>query len=147
MLYNKPTAKLPMVFTAQSKKRYYCRDAVCEFVFNQGALPINPFRLYGYFLADRVQRDLVRQANNNLVRLCEQLWVFGNTIADGVLFEIEYARKLNKPIQFFSIDSRADQIKAVELKNLEFEAEVYASTEMTRTQLIAKITAVLCDSI
>jgi len=68
MIFEKPTAQLPIVFTAQSKKCYYCRDAVCEFVFNQGAVPLNPSRLYGYFLADRVDRELVRQANNNLIR-------------------------------------------------------------------------------
>jgi len=147
MIFDKPTAKLPIIFTAQSKKRYYCRDAVCEFVFNQGALPVNPFRLYGYFLADRVDRDLVRQANNNLIRTSDQLWVFGKTIADGVLFEIEYAQQLGKPIRFFSIDSRADQIKAVDLQSLDFESEVYESTELTRKQLIVKIMAAVGDSL
>ena len=139
MIFEKPIAKLPVVFTAQSKKRYYCRDAVCEFVFNQGALPLNPFRLYGYFLADRVDRDLIRQANNNLIRQCDQLWVFGASIADGVLFEIEYARKLNKPIRFFSIRSQADQIIPVDIQNLDFESEIFGSTELTREQLIARI--------
>ena len=141
MLYEKPTAKLPLVFTAQSKKRYYCRDAVCEFVFNQGAIPVNPFRLYGYFLADRVDRDLIRQANNNLIRKCDQLWVFGARIADGVFFEIEYAQKLNLPIQFFNIKSRADQIIPVDIQNLEFESELYESTNLTREQLIERISA------
>jgi hypothetical protein len=50
MLLEKPTAELPVVFTAQSKLHFYCRDAICEFVFNQGAVPVNPFRLYEYFL-------------------------------------------------------------------------------------------------
>ena len=145
MLYEKPTANLPLIFTAQSKKYYYCRDAVCEFVFNQGALPVNPFRLYGYFLSDRVDRDLVRQANNNLIRRCEALWVFGKTIADGVFYEIEYARKLNKPIRFFSIDSWADQIIPVDIHNLEFESEVYASAAMTRKELIVKISKLLVN--
>ena len=76
MLLEKPTAKLPVVFTAQSKLYFYCRDAICEFVFNQGAVPVNPFRLYEYFLGDRVDRDLIRQANNNLIRKCDELWIF-----------------------------------------------------------------------
>ena len=139
MIFDKPTAELPIVFAAQSKMHYYCRDAVCEFVFNQGAVPVNPFRLYGYFLADRVNRDLIRQANNNLIRLSGELWVFGETIADGVLFEIEYARRLNKPIQFYSIDSRADRIESIDTQHLEFESEVYASTRLTRGQLLEKI--------
>ncbi len=71
MLLEKPTAELPVVFTAQSKLHFYCRDATCEFVFNQGAIPVNPFRLYEYFLADRVDRDLIRQANNNIPKLSD----------------------------------------------------------------------------
>ena len=101
------TEPLPVVFTAQSKLHYYRRDAVCEFVFRNGAIPLHPFRLFGYFLDDRVERDLVRQANNNLLRRADELWVFGEEVSDGVLFEIQYARELGKTIRFFTIASRA----------------------------------------
>ena len=53
------TEPLPVVFTAQSKVYFYCRDAVCEFVFQNNAVPVNPFRVFEYFLGDRVDRDLV----------------------------------------------------------------------------------------
>jgi hypothetical protein len=139
MLLEKPTAELPVVFTAQSKLHFYCRDAICEFVFNQGAVPINPFRLYEYFLGDRVDRDLIRQANNNLLRKCDALWVFGETIADGVLFEILYAKKLKMPVKFYSVDSRADLIKEVSVSELKFEEEVYTSTRLKHKELIERI--------
>ena len=139
MLFEKPTSELPVVFTAQSKLHFYCRDAICEFVFNQGAVPINPFRLYEYFLGDRVDRDLIRQANNNLIRKCDQLWVFGETIADGVLFEILYAKKLKMPVKYFTVDSRADHIKKVSVGELKFEEEVYTSTKLKHKELFEQI--------
>ena len=139
MLLEKPTSELPVVFTAQSKLHFYCRDAICEFVFNQGAIPVNPFRLYEYFLSDRVDRDLVRQANNNLIRKCDELWFFGEAIADGVLFEILYAKKLKMPVKYYSVDSRADRIKEVAFKKLKFEEEVYSSTGLKHKDLIEKI--------
>jgi hypothetical protein len=139
MLIEKPTSELPVVFTAQSKLYFYCRDAICEFVFNQGAVPVNPFRLYEYFLGDRVGRDLVRQANNNLIRKCDALWVFGETIADGVLFEILYAKKLKMPVKFYTVDSRADLIKEVSVRELTFEEEVYRSTGLKHKELIEQI--------
>ena len=139
MLFEKPTSELPVVFTAQSKLHFYCRDAICEFVFNQGAVPVNPFRLYGYFLGDRVGRDLIRQANNNLIRKCDQLWVFGEIIADGVLFEILYAKKLRMPVKFYSVDSRADLIKEISDNELTFEEEVYSSTGLKHQELIEQI--------
>ena len=57
------TDHLPIVFTAQSKAFFYCRDAVCEFVFNRHCVPLNPFRVFEYFLGDRVDRDAVGQAD------------------------------------------------------------------------------------
>ena len=139
MLSEKPIAQLPVIFTAQSKLHFYCRDAICEFVFNQGAVPVNPFRLYEYFLGDRVDRDRIRQANNNLIRKCDELWVFGEMIADGVLFEIVYANSLNKPVRFFSVGSRAARITEVRIENLEFEPEVYSSTGQKRKELMERI--------
>jgi len=139
MLLEKPTAELPVVFTAQSKLHFYCRDAICEFVFKQGAVPLNPFRLFDYFLGDRVDRNIIRQANNNLIRKCDELWVFGDTIADGVLFEILYAKKLKIPVKFYTLDSRADLIREASCNEMNFEEEVYASTGLKHKELIEQI--------
>jgi hypothetical protein len=141
MLIEKPTAELTVVFTAQSKLHFYCRDAICEFVFNRGAVPVNPFRLYEYFLSDRVDRDVIRQANNNLIRKCDELWVFGDTIADGVFFEILYAKKLNMPVKFYTVDSHADLITEISVNELQFEKEVYNSTGLKHKDLIEQISA------
>ena len=88
--------KAPVVFTAQSKQHFYCRDAICAYALREGYVPLNPFRLFDYFLNDRVDRNLIRRANFNLVRASDELWVFGDTIANGVLEEIKYAIELKK---------------------------------------------------
>jgi hypothetical protein len=129
----------PVVFTAQSKLDFFCRDAVCEFVFRQGAVPLNPFRAFEYFLGDRVERDLVRRGNNNLIRIADELWVFGDKIADGVLFEIYYAQRLGKPVRFFSIHNDARKIGEVDPRKLTFEREVYTKTKERKDDLIARI--------
>ena len=127
-----PTEPMPVVFTAQSKVFFYCRDAVCEFVLQRNAIPVNPFRVFEYFLGDRVDRDLVRQGNNNLIRIVDELWVFGETIADGVWDEIFLAKKLEKPIQFFTIDNRAEKIREVSPDKLRFEQKLYHKDEIKR---------------
>lgn len=134
-----PCEQLPVVFTAQSKLYFYCRDAVCEFVFQKEAVTLNPFRVFEYFLGDRVDRDLVRQGNNNLIRTVDELWVFGQTVADGVLFEILYARELEKPIRFFTIGNRAEEIREISPRMLRFEREVYKETGLRRDEILAKI--------
>lgn len=129
---------MPIVFTAQSKQFFYCRDAVCEFVLRNGCLPLNPFRVFGYFLDDRVNRDLVRRGNNNLILIANQVWVFG-IIANGVLSEVEYALSLGKPLRFFNIATRADEIvEVVTLEELKFEPEIHSSGT-TRKELLERI--------
>lgn len=116
--------KRKVVFTAQSKQFFYCRNAVCEYVMLQGFIPVNPFRVFGYFLDDRVDRNLVRNGNNEMISRCDELWVFG-PISDGVLFEIYLCRRLGKPVRFFTIETRASDIKEVKDEDLKFESEVH----------------------
>ena len=79
------------IYTAQSKHYFHARMIICKYVLERGYVPLNPFNLWGYFLYDLVDRDLVRRANNNIIRIVDEVWVFG-PIADGVLQEIRLAR-------------------------------------------------------
>ena len=137
MIY-KNTEHMRVVFTAQSKQFFFCRDVVCEWVLRQGCLPLNPFRVFEYFLSDRVDRALIRRGNNNLIRIADEVWVFG-IVADGVLFEIEYALSLGKPLRFFNIATRASGIREiVKLDEVRFEPEIHASG-VRRAELLQKI--------
>ena len=118
------TQPKPIVFTAQSKREFYCRDAICEFVFNKGGIPLNPFRVFEYFLNDRVDRNLIREGNNNLIRISDELWVFGVNIADGVFFEMLYAKELGKNLRFFTVANKADGISEVGPESLKPEPEL-----------------------
>ena len=90
-----------VVFTAMSKKYFYMRFFVTKFALEQGAVPINPFASFDYFLLDAVERDTVRRANNTLVARADELWVFGD-IADGVRVEIIQAWQQHKTVRFFA---------------------------------------------
>lgn len=124
-----------IVYTAQSKQYFYCRDAVCQFVFERQAIPLNPFRMFDYFLGDRVERDDIRAANNAVISRCDEVWVFGDTLADGVLLEIALAAQKGKPIRYFTINNSADRIEELSPESLRFEAEVM-DAGLTEQQLL-----------
>jgi hypothetical protein len=124
-----------LVYTAQSKHYFYCRDAVCEFVFLQGAIPLNPFRVFDYFLGDRVDRDTVRDGNRRLIEVSDEVWVFGGTVADGVLLEIALATRYRKPVRYFTIDNRAQKIHSILPSQLTFEAEVLTESGLDEPQI------------
>ena len=133
----------PIVFTAQSKRFFYCREAVCQFAFSHDVIPINPFMAFGYFLGERTDRDAIRRANDALVLRCDELWVFGRDLANGVLQEITLAASADKPIRFFSIDDRPERIEELHLESLRFEDEVRNKAGRPRERLLEDLRAVL----
>jgi len=96
--------KKKVVYTAMSKKTAYLKHHISKFVLKKKAVPLNPFMLFDYFLLDTVKRDEIREANNNLIRISDEIWVFG-PISDGVLAEIQIATKLKKPVKYFAVTS------------------------------------------
>ena len=99
------------------KKIFYHRFSISKFVLEQGYVPINPFMVFDYYLGEGIDRNIVRKANNTLVKICEELWVFGD-IPNGVEREIEIAEKNKRKIRYFSIDDNANikEIKKEEAK-------------------------------
>lgn len=114
--------KKKIVFTALSKKNFYMRMLIVKFVLEQGCVPINPFTSFDYYLLDTVDRDIIRNANNNLVALTDELWVFG-AISDGVFAEIKQSTEQGKVIRYFSITNDKD-IKEISNKELEYEKDM-----------------------
>lgn len=99
--------KKPIVFTALSKKYFYMRMLIVKYVLQNNCVPINPFMSFDYYLVDTVGRDVVRNANNNLLAIADELWVFGS-ISNGVMAEIRQAQSMKKPTRFFAIENDQD---------------------------------------
>lgn len=110
---------MKLVYTAFSKHNFYFRLFISKFVYKKGYIPLNPFLISDYYLLDTVPRDTIRQTNNTLVKRCDEIWVFGQ-ISDGVLREINIAKKLKKPIKYFDI-SNSKKITPTTEKNVAME--------------------------
>ncbi|MFZ5365812.1 MAG: hypothetical protein ACOZBZ_00785 [Patescibacteria group bacterium] len=113
------TRKTRIIFIAMSKHLFYFSRHAVKFVLEQGYTPISQFGIFDYFITDTVDRDLVRKANNNLIRISDELWIFG-PISDGVLAEIELVKRWGKPIRYFKIINDKT-IKEISKKDVEFE--------------------------
>jgi len=111
--------KTKIVFIAMSKYSFYFRRHAVKFVLEQGHAPISQFGIFDYFITDAVDRDLVRKANNNLIRTSDELWVFG-PISDGILAEIKLVKQWGKPIKYFKIIN-SKGTKEIPKNEVEFE--------------------------
>lgn len=112
-----------VVFTAQSCKKFHQRMLICKHAFEQGAVPVNPFNLFGYFLYELVDRDLVRCANNNVLKRCDELWVYGE-ISDGVLAEMQMFKESGKPMRYFEISNLPAEVREISKDEIVFEDDV-----------------------
>ncbi len=93
----------PLIYPAYSKRNFYLQTHVSQFCLDAKVVPLNPFMLFRYFLGDSVARETVYQANNNIVRVCDEVWAFGE-ISDGVLAEIKLKRDQGQPVRYFKIN-------------------------------------------
>lgn len=125
-----------IVFTAQSAKNFHQRMLICRHAFDEGVIPINPFNTFGYYLYELVDRDTVRNGNNNILARCDELWVYGD-VSDGILSEIKSFGKTNRTIRYFDISGLPKEVTEVELKDLPFEPNVERYKEKFITDTLA----------
>jgi hypothetical protein len=91
-----------LVYVAMSNRSFYWRAHIQKFVLDSGLVPISPFMLFDYYLMHTVDKDVVREAMNNLLSRSDEVWVFGR-LSLGVKVQVGIAKRLSKPIRYFDI--------------------------------------------
>jgi hypothetical protein len=91
-----------IVYVAMSPKSFYWRAHIQKFVLDSGMVPISPFMLFDYYLMHTVDKDVVREAMNNLLSRSDEVWVFGR-MSLGVKVQVGIAKRLSKPVRYFDI--------------------------------------------
>jgi hypothetical protein len=91
-----------LVYVAMSNRNFYWRNHVQKFVLDSGMVPVSPFMLFDYYLLHTVPKTVVREAMNNLLARCDEVWVFGR-ISLGVKVQIGIAKRMSKPLRYFDI--------------------------------------------
>ncbi|WP_244912640.1 DUF4406 domain-containing protein [Streptococcus acidominimus] len=87
----------------QKKARSYSRQAI-----HKGCVPIAPHLLLTQFLDDHNpdERIVGLTMGQELLKRCDEIWVFGPKISDGMKFEIDTAKRLGKSFRLFHEDGQ-----------------------------------------
>ncbi|RPF48235.1 sporulation initiation factor Spo0A-like protein [Hydrogenoanaerobacterium saccharovorans] len=74
----------------------------CVYALNNGCTPIAPHLMFRHLLSDDKPKERARALaiGMQLLGLCHEVWVFGNTITEGMHGEIDYATKHNIKIVY-----------------------------------------------
>lgn len=76
----------------------------CRFAIEKNYIPLAPHLLFPQFMDDddSKERELAMFMNMVLLGKCNELWVFGSTISNGMAQEIEKAKKRKQLIRYFN---------------------------------------------
>ena len=91
-----------VIYTAMSNRNFYWRNHIQKFVLDSGMVPVSPFMLFDYYLLHTVPKTVVREAMNNLLARCDEVWVFGR-LSLGVKVQVGIAKRMNKSVRYFDI--------------------------------------------
>ncbi len=81
------------------RAKKYSRYAV-----DRKAIPIAPHLLFPQFMDDDAERELALFMDMVLLGKCEELWVFGELVSEGMSAEIAKAKRKNIKIRYFTED-------------------------------------------
>lgn len=91
-----------LVYAAMSNRNFFWRHHIQKFILDSGLVPVSPFMMFDYYLLHTVPKEVVREAMNNLLARCDEVWVFGR-LSLGVKVQIGIAKRMNKPVRYFDI--------------------------------------------
>ena len=72
------------------------------FAVDNNAIPLAPHLLFPQFMNEETERDLAMFMDMVLIGRCEQLWVFGDTVTEGMKAEISKANRKGIKIRRFT---------------------------------------------
>ena len=77
-----------------------------RFAFERGYLPIAPHAIFTQYLDDSnaSERAAAMDMGLELLAMCEELWVFGPRVSNGMKREIESARNAKISTRYFTAD-------------------------------------------
>ena len=79
------------------RARQYCRFAVIK-----GRIPIAPHLYFPQFMSEAAERERAMSMNCEQLKLCGEVWVFGDKITEGMAMEIARAETLRKKSRYFT---------------------------------------------
>ncbi len=87
------------------KARRYSRFSV-----DRGTIPIAPHLLLPQYMEEETERDLAIQSDLEILKRCDELWVFGaeKRLSPGMKAELDTAKGLGMVIRFFTVDMKED---------------------------------------
>jgi hypothetical protein len=100
----RPLVYICSPYAGDVEKNTFRARAFSRFAVEKNCIPVAPHLLFPQFIDEETERWLGLKMGIVLMGKCEQVWVFGEVVSDGMAAEIEKAEKQQKRIRYFTED-------------------------------------------
>ena len=77
-----------------------------RFAVESMAIPFAPHLLMPQYMDEGTERELALRMGIIFLSKCEQVWVFGERVSEGMAYEIKKAVNMGKKIRYFTADCK-----------------------------------------
>ena len=100
----RPLVYICSPYAGDSEKNTYRARAFSRFAVEKKYIPIAPHLLCPQYLNEETERWLGLKMGIVFMGKCEEIWVFGDVISEGMAAEIDKAKRMRKKIRYFTDD-------------------------------------------
>ena len=100
----RPLVYICSPYAGDIEKNTYRARAFSRFAVEKKYIPIAPHLLCPQYLNEETERWLGLKMGIVFMGKCEEIWVFGDVVSDGMAAEIDKAKRMRKKIRYFTDD-------------------------------------------
>lgn len=100
----RPLVYICSPYAGDIEKNTYRARAFSRFAVEKKYIPIAPHLLCPQYLNEETERGLGLKMGIVFMGKCEEIWVFGDAVSEGMAAEIDKAKRMRKKIRYFTDD-------------------------------------------
>ena len=100
----RPLVYICSPYAGDIEKNTYRARAFSRFAVEKKYIPIAPHLLCPHYLNEETERWLGLKMGVVFMGKCEEIWVFGDVVSEGMAAEIDKAKRMRKKIRYFTDD-------------------------------------------
>ena len=100
----RPLVYICSPYAGDIEKNTYRARAFSRLAVEKKYIPIAPHLLCPQYLNEETERWLGLKMGIVFMGKCEEIWVFGDVISEGMVSEIDKAKRMRKKIRYFTDD-------------------------------------------
>ena len=100
----RPLVYICSPYAGDIERNTYRARAFSRFAVEKKYIPIAPHLLCPQYLNEETERWLGLKMGIVFMGKCEEIWVFGDMISEGMAAEIDKAQRMRKKIRYFTDD-------------------------------------------